>query len=324
MQGIINAKDSASILSALMQTGYARSLSDFGGLNIKQSLIDFALSRNLAQSMDEVVRLTPHQDKHVLMNIIRRWALHNIELALEAKVSGRKYEDIERYLIDYGQYNHLLIKEVMKEDSVERMLQRLLSNSSQTAILERALSAYSERKNVTDAIAAIEINYHQLLERTMKTLYNRNEATGRIIKMEIGMKNLTTLIRAKSRGIDFDAVSGSLIKGGPKSVSDLKKSYTSADGMESFIQGITEFNLKDALLLYKQNKRLISFEIAMRNSIRNAAMKVLSHSVLSLSSIVAYVYLKDVEVTTLRILIKGKAYGLQKDELAGLIVWKAN
>ena len=59
----------------------------------------------------------------------------------------------------------------------------------------------------------------------------------------------------------------------------------------------------------------------MRNQIFNTEPKLLRLSVLSFGSLVDYVYLKEIEVFTLRALIKSKEYGLTKEEISKLVVW---
>jgi len=66
---------------------------------------------------------------------------------------------------------------------------------------------------------------------------------------------------------------------------------------------------------------LLDFEISMRNQIFNASLKLLRLSSLSFGSLVDYVYLKEIEVFTLRALIKSKEYGLTKEEVSRLVVW---
>ena len=46
MQEIINAKDASTIIEILFQGDYKHDLEEFGGLEIKGELIDFALSKN--------------------------------------------------------------------------------------------------------------------------------------------------------------------------------------------------------------------------------------------------------------------------------------
>ena len=321
---LLNSKNTESILSFLMQTDYSKALSEFGGVNIKNSIIDFALSKNLAEKINTIMRITPHSDRAIMRSIIGRWDLHNIKLALEAKENNISYERISKYIIDYGEYNHLVLKEVLKEDNIERMLQRLIKNSSYANILQKAEKAYSEHKKVSNAIAAIDLAYYNSLEHTMHLLYNRSERAGRIVRMEIDSRNILTAIRAKSRKSEFSSFQKLLINGGSLSIDELKKLYGSSDSVESLASKITIFDLKEPIQQYKKNKRMLVFEVAMRNRFLVVARKAISQSVLCITSIISYVYLKEIEVSTLRILIKGKEYGLSGEELSELMIWKEN
>ena len=59
----------------------------------------------------------------------------------------------------------------------------------------------------------------------------------------------------------------------------------------------------------------------MRNQIFNTSLKLLRTTVLSFGALVDYIYLKEIEVFTLRALIKSKEYGISKEDLSKLIVW---
>ena len=104
-----------------------------------------------------------------------------------------------------------------------------------------------------------------------------------------------------------------------------KKSYEEgAASVEAFAKEVKAPGMKEALESYKASKQLIAFEIGLRNAILIKSMKTLRHSVLSFGTIISYVYSKEIEVLTLRILVKSKAYGLSKDEVSKLITWKLN
>jgi len=60
----------------------------------------------------------------------------------------------------------------------------------------------------------------------------------------------------------------------------------------------------------------------MRNQILSKGIRMLSHTLLSFGTILAYAYIKDIEVLTLRIIIKSKQYALPQDEVARMILWK--
>ncbi len=323
MATILSSKDNSTILSTLMQTDYSKSLSDFGGISIKQSLIDFALSKNLAEHIIILLKITPPEDKSIILSIIGRWDLHNLRLAIEAKGRNLPYEQISRYVIDYGEFNHLILKEALKEDNLEKMFQHLSKKSPHySKLINVAEKSYLANKNIYSAISAMDISYYKLLEKTIALLFDRKERATRILRKEIDSRNILTLILAKSKNKTFNSFQENIISRGYMDLEALRKVYDSSDSIEALSSKITVFDLKGAAALYKKNKRLLSFEVAMKNAIFNMSKKAITQSVLCLTSIISYVYLKEIEVSTLRILIKGKEYGLTKDELSELMIWK--
>ncbi len=322
LQSMVTAKDMSSLLSILNQTNYSKMLSNYGGSNLKDSLIDFALSEDMAKSMASVMRLTPNSDKTILKGIIGRWDLHNIKIVLEAKATNSSYEKISSFIIDYGEHNKLAVKEIMKEDSIEHILQRFMINSNYSSILQEALNTYMKTKKVSDTINKINLLYYKSLSKSMRQLSTNGEIASRIIRLEIDMRNILTLIRGRALSLDYAQIQEAIIENGNLPQEELKKVFTSSDSMESMVSKITIFDLKTALTQYKKNKRIVGFEISMRSSIFKLALKTLTHSVLSLTTVIAYVYLKEIELSVLRAVIKSKEYNLNSDELSELIIWK--
>jgi ATP synthase (C/AC39) subunit. len=54
------------------------------------------------------------------------------------------------------------------------------------------------------------------------------------------------------------------------------------------------------------------------------SVRLLGHSVLSFGSILAYLYFKEIEVDTVRVIIHGSMYGLSNEEKERLMVWRKN
>lgn len=324
MQTIINAKDVGTILTSLVQTDYNKAMLKFGGVEMKQSLIDFALSQNFAERMTILVKITPKSDHEIVRTMVRRFGLSNVKLALEAKDRGLTYDDISKYVLDYGSYDMHAVKEAFKENSITEMLNRFLKERHSSPIIKAAIAAYAKKKDVFDAIAAIDEAYYKSYSELIAEVSKRSEPAAELLKMEIDAKNIITLIRAKGRRLQFKDISDYIIENGDVSESNLKKSYESASNVEALAQGIKAPGMKEALESYKSSKQLISFEIGLRNAILIKSMKTLRHSVLSFGTIISYIYSKEIEVLTLRILVKSKAYGLSKDEVSRLITWKLN
>ncbi len=322
MQGIAAAKSINDILPLLIQTDYSQSLADYGGIDIGHSLIDFALSRNMAGKLEKVLRITPKEDRHIMQGITGRWGIGNMRIAIEAKARGLSFDDISKYIIDYGGYNQAFINEAMREPDVAGLLARLEKNPEQAASVKAALSAYSSSKSVVSAIEGMEHEYHKSTEGMAESLRAMGEVrAAEIVCMGIDMSNLLMLVKAKQRGLQFSDVEPKLLRNGGIERTSLRAAYAEHD-VASMLSRQHAFNLAKSIDMYKEKKRLLPFEIEMRNSIFSTSLKYLRRSVLSFGAILAYVYLKEIEVFTLRILIKSKEYGLSSEEISRLIEWK--
>ncbi len=324
MQEVMNAKDISTILSILFQREFKKDIEEFGGLEIKHELIDFALSKNLAKSVSKLVQISPTNERKWMRAIVGKWDLYNAKLAIEARGNKLSYDKIASQIVDYGIYNATVIKEVMREESIEGMLAKLMINSPYADILKDGAEVYKKGHNVLFAIAEIDKSYYKMLGSTIMGLRVVQNEAARVVKMEIDMKNILFAIKAKRSGFKFQEIGASMISSGNISVSEIEQMYNGSKDIESFVSQIKTYDLKTALDVYKNSrvKQLLTFEIGLKNAIFERSTKLLNHSILSFGAILAYAYMKEIEIYTLRIIINGRLYGLSREEMQRLIVWK--
>lgn len=325
MQEIINAKDASTIIAILFQGDYKKDLEEFGGLEIKGELIDFALSKNFAKNVAKLVQVSPTTERKLMRAIEGKWDLYNVKIAIEAKDRRSSYDAIARYLIDYGIYDLAFIKELMREDSIEGMIGKCMINSPYRDILKEAQESYKKSKSAVDAVAAIDKYYYKMLGSVIIGLRVIDNSAARIIKMDIDMKNILLMIKAKRAGAKFSDIGSNIIDGGNLSAGELDQIYGGSKDISSMVLQIKQYDLKPAADLFKDGKsnQLLLFEIGLKNSIFDNSARLLNHSILSFGSILAYAYMKEIELFTLRVLINSRMYGLSKEETARLIVWKS-
>ncbi len=325
MQEIMNAKDAGSIISILFQSDYKKDLEEYGGQEIKSEMIDFALSKNLAKNVTKLVQISPTTERKLTRAIAGKWSLYNVKIALEAKDRKLSYDAIARYIIDYGQYDSAFIKDVMREDSIEGMINKFMINSPYKDILKEGLEVYKKTKSGIEAVAAIDKAYYKFLGTVIIGLRVVDNSSARIVKMDIDMKNLIYLIKAKRAEMKFNDLSDNLIESGNMSVADLEQMYNGSKDIETMVLQAKLYDLKGAVDIYKESKtkQLLVFEIGIRNAIFNNSIKLLNHSILSYGAILAYAYMKEIEIFTLRVIINSRLYGLSKEETQRLIVWKS-
>jgi V/A-type H+-transporting ATPase subunit C len=322
MQSIIDAGSIDAALSLLFQQqAYKDDITRYGGTSIKRELIDFALSRNLAISVNKLVTIVPKAQKKVMRALVGRWEIHNIRLAIEAKDRGMEFEQIAANIIEVG-VGSSAIKEAMREPTVEGVLARLAINSPYAKTIKAASAAYSKGKNSTEAIAALDVGYYVSLSGVIEEIEKEHPQSALIVRMEIDSKNILTMIRGKRIGMKFQALEPYFIANGTMRVKEMMHLYDSTQSVEEMVQRITRFDLKESLEVYKRTGQLVSFEIGMNNYILNKGLSVLRVAILSFGTLLEYMYLKELEVRTLRIAINSKIYGLAPEEVGRLIAWR--
>ncbi|MDE1851948.1 MAG: V-type ATPase subunit [Candidatus Micrarchaeota archaeon] len=321
---IANAKDVESVVSILFNSDLKKELEEFGGLGIPAEMIDFALSKNMAKNITKLISIAPTTERKLVRSIVGKWALYNIKLAIEAKDKRKDFDSIARYIVDIGRYDSSAIKEAMREESIEGLLGKFMINSPYYPILKEALDTYKGTRSAIEAIAAIDKAYYRNLRSILMPLRQLSNESALLVKMEIDMKNILTLIRGKRLGMKFSDMDSMLLESGRFSKKALEQAYTDSKDAAELASHLKEMNLAQAADEYKgsKTKQLLTFEIAMKSSIFNSAVRTLSHSILSFGTILAYSYMKEIEIYTLRILINGRLYGLSKEETAKLISWR--
>jgi V/A-type H+-transporting ATPase subunit C len=312
------------ILARLLQTSYSKSIEEYGGAQIRGELVDFALSSDLAKSLYKLERVTPAPKKKLILLFISKFEISNVKLMLDAKAKQRRFEDIERYLVETGHMSKALMRDAFQgERDVESLAAKMARSMPYKELLSRAMSAYGRSKDVLEAENEIDKQFYEMLSGSSSLLWKTSPEAAKLIKNEIEMKNMLTLLRAKRYGLTEQEVASAFIGNGITSGTGLMALFRSSKGVDDLATSVKSFDLKEALRLYQQSKgtQMLRFEIAMRNSLFRMAMHLLRHSVLSFGTLAGYAYIKEMEVFALRTLVEGKQHGLSSAEVGELITW---
>ncbi|MDE1810948.1 MAG: V-type ATPase subunit [Candidatus Micrarchaeota archaeon] len=323
LKDIYKTDDMKVILAKLLQTDYKPYIEEFGDINEREELLDFALRRSLAKTAEKVIAITPKEQRDIIIRIVSKWDLYNIKLVLSAKANGKSFDSISKYIVSSENVSARVIKEAMAEANIEYAVGKLVLSTPYRQILDVALDTYRKTGNITLVNAEIDKTFFSLLGGAIYRLSRLSYESAMVVKLDIEMRNVRTLLRAKKYGIKSSEVSNLLITNGITTVESLVSTFDGAKDMRDLVGGIKSFDLKEALAAYESNKfrQMLAFEIAMRNKIFEKVMSTLKHSVLSFGTIVAYFYLKEIEIFALRVIIKGKMYGLSEEEINGMIRW---
>ncbi len=323
LERMLAAKEQESIAAMLLQTEYKSEVEKLGGVKAMGTLIDFALSRNLGRETSKLISIAPKDQRAIMIAIAGEWDISNIKILLEAIASKKSYDDISRYVIDTKYTGLAISKEVMALKGVDEAISWMSGHTPYSAMLASAQEAYRRSHSALDAGEALEREYYIRLGGTIQKLSIIDKEAAALIRSRIDMRNMLVLLEAKKHGTDYANASARLLPNGTMQMHAMEKLFKDSKNVEGLAESAKVFDLKGAAAEYGagKTKPLMVFEISMLNEIFRKALRGVRHSVLSFGALVAFLYLKEVEVFTIRILIKGRSYGLSDAEIKGMISW---
>lgn len=316
--------DVASMIGLLLQTNYKEYIEQFGGKDVRGELIDFALSKSLEVDIKKLIAIVPKEQKEMTAHIVGRSDAQDIKLIFYAKVTGKSYDEVSRYIVESYNIDNETIKRALEEQTLEGAVERLAVRSPYSNIVRDALATYKKMGNLTEVNATIDTGFYKELASAIRKLSEISRESASVIKLDMEMRNVLMLLRAKKHNLNIEVLNNLLLDKGITSVESLLTIYETSKDIHDIVERVKTFDLRRAEELYvkEKSRQLLLFEISMRNAIFKKAVALLRHSTLSFAVIMGYYYLKEMEVFTLRILINGKSYGLTKEEINEMIDWQ--
>ena len=240
------------------------------------------------------------------------------------KQQASSFDEVSRYIVESYNIDSETMKRAIEEQTLEGAVERLAVRSPYGNIVRDALNTYKKTGNLTEVNATIDIGFFKELESAIRRLSEISRESASVIRYDIEMRNVLTLLRAKKHNIGIESLNDMLLERGITPKETLLELFESSKDVDELANRTKSFDLKRALELYDKgkSKQMLIFEISMRNAIFKKAVALLQHSTLSFAVIMGYFYLKEREVLTLRILINGKGYGLTKEEIEEMISWQ--
>ncbi len=271
-------------LASLMDTAYKEKLTKAAVTEIDARKIEKALREELIDQHLMVIKSTGGAIRDVFEVFLRRLEVKNLKAVIRAKAAETQTPEA---------------------NSIESMIKQL--ESPYRRVLEEALHEYEKSKSVLILENALD-------EEIADALWNRIERLGvtdkeivrKIIGTEFDIANLMTLLRCKSEEIteaemrkyflpyvyafDFNA--------------DAVKDAISAENVSTAIQlmpasSVYKEVLTGALSAYEAEKSLIPFEYALSRYFLVTIKNILRGYPINIGTIIAFLYLKDIEIRNL-------------------------
>ncbi|MDG7009838.1 MAG: V-type ATPase subunit [Nitrososphaerota archaeon] len=327
-ESLVSTKDFGELTHELNLTVYK---DDLATLAVKYSgadLLEAAVHRHLVRISKSVLLLTPDDSKDVVSLILGRWDIRNVSLIITSKAMGYPLGQMtDVFLVsstDFplgpmaGVLSYYELKELAEMKDVAGVV--TWASKRYGGDFEVYLEKYRTDGDIGPLLLQLELTY---LRRLILSVQGRSGADARVavaLKSSIDERNIIAVLKGKARGVGAQDIVRYLVEGGNLSVASLADLYRGAN-VEELVEGLRQqYDLSEALPAYRESG-LVALENLLSRRIAQKSIASLRVAPPSLSSIVAYIMLKDLEIDNLVKVIRGKEYKVPDKEIRSSLVY---
>lgn len=302
------------------ETQYKKEIDELAAFFHGVDLLEIALSWNLAKEYQEIQKITPGVLKRFTQSYLRKWDIQNVLTIFRGKAQGMKAGKIREILVPAGEFDKAFLDRLLKEDSLERIVDALKGQSIYPVIAEGFPTAIEEESFAKIENDLFQQFYANLLSEARSGLKGGKRFLEYIL-LDIDMINIRNMFRLRADRLQQDA-STMVIPGGTFSIDDFERLINLEDQGE-FIDSLkSHVTLKPLLSLLDEigAKSLREVEIELIK-VQLSQMESLSKlNPFSIHPILTYLEKKKYEIFNLRAIARGKKALLPVERIRGYLV----
>ncbi len=301
---LLRLEDWPSIIASDLETLQRQYLSEAADGDIEKQLIDRALD-------DFLLLFRPFSglQRDLLHYAVHWYELFNLKTLIRGKFSAMSEHEIERELVDLGQFAVLPLPALLQTDDPYEML-RLLEQTPYSSIVRQARSIFEEEgQNLFALDAAIDRHFFSgLMQRIRFLPIDDQQQLTRVFGTMMDRLNLLWLIRYRfsyqltpAKAYYLLTTSGNKLHS--STLMRLARLETLQEVIEQLPQPLNQ--------LLQGTTSQPQIEKLMEHYMLEAVQKTLQHATSGITRVFCYVLLRESEIHLLQAVIKGKAHAFE-------------
>ena len=276
------------------------------------------LTRLLLSEITILLRPLSGASRALVLYWMRKFDLANLKLILRGKLSDENRASLQSQLVDLGRFALLPTESLLRTENTAELL-RVLESTPFRPIAHSVFKIYSERQDLFALDASIEQAYFSGLQQHLEAL--EKSERDRLLPLVGGLidqLNLSWLLRYRfTYGLAPAEAYYFTIPGGYALDSRQLRTFSQLNSVDEVIQ-----QLPPSLATQLANKQKISqIERILDRMTLHVAQHLLHRTLFNLSKAIAYLHLRERQLSQIRGILKGIVLGLPEEiirEAAGL------
>ncbi|CAA9565721.1 MAG: V-type ATP synthase subunit C [uncultured Truepera sp.] len=306
----LGGSDFRAFLSSFAQTSYSREFDEaqarYGG---ELRTVDEALARNFYTTTRTLLNVSDGLPERLLKLLLLRYDLGNLKTIARAKSAGRGADEVQAGLLPAGELKPAVLDSIAQASDLPAAAQAVaVTGHPLGPAFTRAVARYSSDGDLYELELSLDRAYYEALSEEVDKGGFPDDFK-RYIQREVDATNIRTALKLRGSGDGADApaqVEAVFIKGGKEVRRTTFDALLSGD-----TQGLSSTTFAEVA----ETDNLSRAEEALRGGLDRQARKLALRDPLGVGVVLNYLRLKETETARLRLLARGKFYGVPRGQL---------
>ncbi|OFW68375.1 MAG: hypothetical protein A2V52_06300 [Actinobacteria bacterium RBG_19FT_COMBO_54_7] len=319
---LLDAPDYNQALGVLENTEYQVDIEQFILEGARPTVMDRAFNRNMVRNFAKIKEFFEGKPEEMVRALLARWDLYNLKTILRGMRALIPKAEILRNLVPIGALDQVVMEEIVNQPDLRAAIDAIVIFGREWWInYGQALSAYLGEYLREHDLAILELaldKYHyERIQEQLKGGGANADLVRQVVDLEIDAINIVTLMRICGVELAGGHVEDYFLPGGVLSQREFEKIMALDQPDQVFNAILTKMPYKAALEAAWsrfEERGENAFEDEMQKYIIRTCMGM-GKDPLGIGVIIEYMWRKYLEVTNLRIIIRGKSIGLLEAQI---------
>ena len=313
----------SEIAKFMQESSYKKDINALAASYSGSDLLELAINRNLSETFKKLLRISMEELGILVKEYARRKDMDDLKTILRGKFTNTDKKTIERSLTAAGNFSMGFLTELMGKENVEQILKS--SNVIDQEKTKALLINFEKEKNLVQIENTLDKLYYLGILKFADSLSEEGVLFKEMIVKEVEIMNILTLVRLMREKLPAKEISDFLIMSGSREIDSRISTIARAETLEEIekIMTRTEYAeiFEEGMEEYRKKGSLIKLETGLSKYLLNKSVSMIHLNLLSVDTIIGFMFAKEIEARNMKILIKGKQLGLQEDFIIGQLIF---
>lgn len=329
---LLAAPDYNRALGVLEETEYQEDLEHFMLEGARPTIVDRAFNRNLVRNFGKIKEFFIGKPLKLVNILLSRWDLYNLKTVMRGMRALVPKQEIMRILVPVGFLDEAVLQEIVNQPDLRAALDAVVVFSMGWSIpygkaVREHLLEYLREHDLSILELALDRFHYEHVAGELKDRDPDTSLVRGVVRLEVDGINLVTLMRIcgmeleASRAGDFFVPGGSLED--PAEFARLMSLGQPENVYQGLLRRFPEYraSLQAAWRSFDEKGEGAFEDELQKNVIRRCLG--MGRDPLGIGVIVHYMWKKYLEITNLRIIMRGKSIGLIESQIRKeLFLWE--